>query len=441
MTDEGAVLYLDTNILLHYRPLREIDWKAVVNEKLVRLILCSPVLDELDEKKWNPRTADRARRAMCQIKQSREAGGKVRDGVTLDVILDDGGKTDCSNQDTEIIRMAEIHKVQHPAQRVTVVTGDYNMGLRCSAKGVDCIEMPDEWLQPLADTNTRKIRQLEQENRKLKNRQPDFKLVPKIITDEINPPSADYPVELTRLAGAPVDVAAKMHEVRQKYPKLRCFRTPITRGGIAQDALGLYKATSQEMDRYNRDLDNFFLQYEAACNGKNREMEAVARSFYFELWLENNGGTPGTAVEICVGFPDELVEIQDANERLTHAPPFPDPPVEPRTYAQTLKSSLTPDRTDYDRRMMEIAQDLGPAPNVSKPMIGLADDGEELHLTVRRIKHHHPLCLGCYVVTYPSWDAIRPLEVRYRIHANELLEPQTGRLFFNVSEAESLEKM
>src|SRR4051812_31916427 len=83
-TDELA-LFLDTNGLLHYPPVKQVDWRALGGCPTVRLVLCMQVIHELDEKKDDPRLGERARRTIKEIQSIRKAGGIVREGVTLEV--------------------------------------------------------------------------------------------------------------------------------------------------------------------------------------------------------------------------------------------------------------------------------------------------------------------------------------------------------------------
>jgi hypothetical protein len=51
-------LFLDTKSLLHYPPIKDLDWKAVCGCATVRLVLCLQVIHELDEKQDDPRLGD-----------------------------------------------------------------------------------------------------------------------------------------------------------------------------------------------------------------------------------------------------------------------------------------------------------------------------------------------------------------------------------------------
>ena len=45
--------FIDTNVLLHYRFFRDVDWAAALDEPEVVLVLAPVVLSELDDHKWS----------------------------------------------------------------------------------------------------------------------------------------------------------------------------------------------------------------------------------------------------------------------------------------------------------------------------------------------------------------------------------------------------
>jgi len=50
----SKVIFLDANILLHFRPIHEICWNDVVGACSVTLVISQPVLDDLDAVKDSP---------------------------------------------------------------------------------------------------------------------------------------------------------------------------------------------------------------------------------------------------------------------------------------------------------------------------------------------------------------------------------------------------
>jgi rRNA-processing protein FCF1 len=142
----------DTNALLHYRLFDEIKWRDVLGAASVRLAVPLRVVDELDAKKASKR-ADLADRAATVLKHLEQRLGTrmgqavgVRDGVTVEiarpVALDEAYRHP-ADADTEVLDTCESLAYFATAS-VKVVTGDYGMRVRATARGIGVVSMPDE---------------------------------------------------------------------------------------------------------------------------------------------------------------------------------------------------------------------------------------------------------------------------------------------------------
>lgn len=156
--ESNVVLFLDTNMLFDFRPLNEIDRTRVLGAKEVRLVLCSPVLDELDEKKYDPKTAQRARAAISQLKRIAGGEGHVREGVRLSTITDQEDPE--ANRDVGIIRRALDYAKEHLDRRVLVISDDFNMRVRCKTKHMESMELAEKWRKPVEDEKSKGVRLL-----------------------------------------------------------------------------------------------------------------------------------------------------------------------------------------------------------------------------------------------------------------------------------------
>ena len=69
MDDRHVHLFPDTNALLHYPQIKDVDWTSVAGATRVTLVICLQVVQELDDKKDDPRLRSRAERAIKEIRQ------------------------------------------------------------------------------------------------------------------------------------------------------------------------------------------------------------------------------------------------------------------------------------------------------------------------------------------------------------------------------------
>ena len=431
MADEVAVLFLDTNILLHFRPLQEIDWRSVAGLKTVRLVICLPVLDELDEKKHDRNMGKRARSAIAQIDEIKSQGGQVVDDVTLET-FGDPDKVEGIGDDA-IIQHASQYASSHEAERMVVVSNDRGMRLRCGLRNIECITLDEKWEKPFEDESDRKRRLAEEERYRLKNCRPDFSLLGQVAGDHTQPPSREVSVVLVKPAGPQVDLPARMAHIKDIYPKRN-------RDGLFFAGMKLstsISGTPDQIDRYNAELDDYYTRCEAALESHNKEAEALARSFCFDLHLDNDGSAPGNDVEIYVRFPG-FVTVQPPDQDVIGRVPMPDPPGPPGPLADMIRTSLEPSsilRSLYPSALL----DMKLPHNVSAPTFHHVDDGTEVRQSVQRSKHLHSLSLASLRVAYPAWDSVKPFHAGVSIYCDELPDPVEHKLVFGVSVSKEAE--
>jgi hypothetical protein len=152
----AARAVLDTNVYLHFRPIGEIDWLAQLGQPAVRLLLPIAVLGELDNQKNGGRARLRARAAkrLASFRGLLAGRGRgrgpadLRQGVSLEVVLDPPGHVPCPNTDEEVMIVAQ-RLADRRGGPVLLVTGDLSMQLRAEARGLTVVELPDDLRLPL----------------------------------------------------------------------------------------------------------------------------------------------------------------------------------------------------------------------------------------------------------------------------------------------------
>lgn len=149
LSQEAIIAIPDSNVLVHYRRYNELDWCSVVGSKDVRLVLPLIVIDELDDLKSRGRpVSDRAAGVLRAMQKDRgEAAPEmridVREGVTMQILVDPPGHERRTNNDDELLTRAEYISA-FVGERVTLVSGDYGMRLRAAARGLRYVEPPED---------------------------------------------------------------------------------------------------------------------------------------------------------------------------------------------------------------------------------------------------------------------------------------------------------
>jgi hypothetical protein len=182
-------LFVDTNIFLQCRDLKDLPWQEFTKGNDLLLLIPRAVQKQIDRLKHdgNSRRARRARIATSFIRQVVLAEGSIviikghdpkvmisfPPPYTLDNIEANG--IDMSNEDDLIVAEALAYKAEHPGDEVAIITHDTNPILTAKRFGLACIVLPDDWLlPPEPDLRDKRIAQLEQKIRELEGGRPEI---------------------------------------------------------------------------------------------------------------------------------------------------------------------------------------------------------------------------------------------------------------------------
>lgn len=417
--DALAVLFPDTNILLHFRSLREIDWLTVAEAKAVRLVLCSPVLDELDKHKYDPRRKDRAETADGEIQRIEDTGYEVRKGVTLDVLVE-APETD-GNQDGGIIRRVLRYRDENPTANVAVVTADTNMSRRCRVQGIKVIRLGKEWMRPVEDEQDRRLRQCQQRLQQLESRLPDVQLLVGFGPDGHPTDCLDVPL----IRPAPLDRQKMLNDLKQIYENY----------GL----LGGRNTINKEMVEY----EAFFASYEEYLDRLSDYQQRRGLTLPLVFWLSNTGGAPATQVEANITFPSGLRGmVSDYQIRMRHlhgrhnAPvfkfhecprPLTMPPLPQRIHARSREIKEAESARVIWQQLVQ-SEILKINTTTCGVFESLHISGNTVTMTCQNAIHNKQHYFGTVFVTLADWETVRPFELPYEIRTADHPEVTHGKI-------------
>ena len=159
----GIMAALDTHVLLHFQRPEDVDWRSFIDAADIRLVLPLRVLEELDEKKYGQRDdlAGRARNLLGGLRTllAPTAGApvRIRDGVTVEVPVDDTPRRRLADADQEILNVCLDLKAV--GRQVLLVSDDAGITLRAAACKIEVVAMPEKYLRvaPRADLGVRPL--------------------------------------------------------------------------------------------------------------------------------------------------------------------------------------------------------------------------------------------------------------------------------------------
>ncbi|MFB3429610.1 MAG: PIN domain-containing protein [Phycisphaerales bacterium] len=422
-------LIVDTNVLLHYRSITEIDWLEAFSVPHVEIVLLMPVIHELDEKKNHPTLRERAGRVLREVRQIRDAESLVREGVTLHVDPDEVDPSavqpplSMASRDDQIIVLAKQLAAEH--ESVAVVTDDFGLQVKCDKHAVARLSLPEKYkLKEPKSEYQRKLSRIEAELARYKDRRPKLSLglsladAQQVIhrTLEINiDPMAEF------------DIEEAMEKVRRENP------LPSGGGGGQWTILGDDGFISQrQLDVHKRVILEFYDQYENYL-GKLKRFKSQARwCVKCRVWLSNTGTLTTRDVDVSLRIPTAGLIVVDEAHRLEDAllrpPAPPDPPEVPSgPFASTW-------RVANEMQMYEgpsVAESIADYINrnvTDFSVLKCEQDGHvEVTAQVKKVRHSQHVLLGELILVVDDEAPPQGAELAYIISDDVSVDATEGK--------------
>lgn len=415
--------FLDTNMLLHYPLPDQVDWPDIIATSEVTIVIAPVVFRELNRHKDKPesrRLRDRAAKALKWFDPFVDNPTRpLRANVGLLLLPGDPtldfGKYRLSrdlNDDWLLASILEF-QISKPASKTVLVTEDRGLKVKAVGQGLEVVRLhetlrlPDE-----PDETEKKLRETEDELRRLRNAIPDLKLAFEDGSDHIRV-AVPLPVKNTA-----EQISARMAEVRKEYPKKQ---EPVRFGSssLTQLSAALGNVT---LGNYNQRMETFYTDYEQYLKELNQLEDKKAKTFILKLRLSNIGSCPATDVHVFLHFPDGIaVYEKDCFEDALIEPVVPSAPVEgfsAGTAALAEPWSLVPPR------MPAIDS---PFANVSGWSVKRSNS-YDVSGHVKELTHGLAVDLDGLYVMFESREAIRSFSIDYELLAGNIPTKLTEKL-------------
>ena len=417
----------DTNILLHFKPLDEIDWCALVEAEEVLLSICITVIHELDEKKAYGATARLRKRAQATIRQlelwsSKEAEIEIAHRVSLRFLTAEPRidwrqrELDPAVPDDRILASA-LDQAIEARDRVALVTADLGARLKARARGLRVVTPGEiDRLPEILSEQEAAEAQLRERIRTLETREP------KLDLDFVE---AEFPhrvlVKLRRAVS--LDRVAQEKWLAEKEAQLyRKLERPRETSALA--GAFLVGISKDELDRYRSAIPKFLTSYRAFYEEQAAYREETARMFRVTLLLKNSGSAEADGIKVHLHVPDGVEVL--AAEGVPKPPVQPEEPAPPRTFGELVNGRpYIPDLSSHYRHVLS-----SPPPgevNCSGPSIRRSNSFE-ISYAVRALLHGFTQRLPPFTLAFPSWQAVQSLSIAYSLHARNLVSPVEGSL-------------
>ena len=331
-------LFADTNLLLHYQPLHQIDWSKLGDFDQIEVIVCRTVQREIDRLKdgRDGRRSDRARKAASTFLEIAQLGSQEQRTASPHVTLnldetsrpkqDLDNLLDYSQNDDRIIGHLAQFREDNPFADVRLLTRDSGLVLTARNLSLPCEVPPDDWLlRPEPDDRDRKIQELTRQLGELQAQEPAFQF----SCDQQSDARPGH-VEIAYEAFRPLDQTERvqvLQRLQNLYPP-----TVVKKDRLSAKAISYYEERGYlewiAQCRELLDLVNFAVQFEHCP-------ELTVR-------IQNNGSRPATSalVEIRVtgtfGLTAPMSELKEIGLAPVAARPIPPEQPQPQSWWTTM---------------------------------------------------------------------------------------------------------
>jgi rRNA-processing protein FCF1 len=420
------IVFVDTNIFLHFRSFEEINWLKICQAESCLLVISPIVIDELDKLKVsNDERGKRARKVLKKIEECIETDSfKIRDNVDIDIILQRPDKktfiTNTLNpeeQDNQLIASIIEYKTNQKEANIFLCTYDTGFKLRSKQYGIEILKMPETYLLPEKDTGIEKqIKALIKENEILKSRIPKPLVLFENEENFIKIKMQQNDLDKNTF------IKDKMSEVKAKYPYMKLhdndekYLNPMM---IFQSSL--ITISDDQINEYNSSLDSFYAEYMDHLSLLYKYEVKVNHCIKIKLYLTNVGNVPTEDADIFFHFPDGFELIEE--DKFEDPPTEPSPPSTPKTFFEStvIRNSILNMRPYFP------SQNSTPLPKLNRPSIRKTNS-YEVHFKRESIKHGIKYPLDRLMAIYKNYSDMASFTIDYQIHAGNVPNPIMGKL-------------
>ena len=422
-----TMTFLDTNWFLHHQFPDQVDWCRLLGAGAVEIVLAPMVVRELNKHKDSPSSPKLRRRAaevLIKIDDllAEHPQAALRPDVTLryetrEPLIDLAAhQLSAQVPDDQLVASMIAQRDRDPAAPVVLVTADTGLRLKAQGHGFAIHRPAAAFKLPTEDDpQEKRIKELERENRDLRDRIPKVELRfadgERLLRGQIRAPQ-DYTAAITQ----------KLAEVREKHPKKGIATpgsSPMQMTAMLASLNTLNQISAEDIAEYNEQLDRYYARYEGFLEAIAARGNAQRRTLRLDLILFNEGTAPAEDLDVFLHFPDGFI-LHGEDDR-PGRPEQPRPPAQPRPY---FERSL-----GYGIALPELA------PRVEMPRIYDPTDPRirrtnsyEVTVTYKRLKQQLQQALKPLWLTFDSYELATSFSVDYRLNAASLPHEKTGRL-------------
>ena len=408
-------IIVDTNLILHFRRLDELDWCELVGAAPCSVVVTPVLMRELERAKVhnpNAKLRERAKDAIAWLaaKIADEDPIILREGVTL--ILDEQEPLIDFAEHRLSRDIADDHLIAsaldwnlRSGHDVAIASADSGLALKLRSRPIRFFQPEEKWrLSNAVDAERAELRELKRELDQERMRRPALtvQFLEGGTTINIGPDPFERPRSIEEVQSAFPTMALDDYSQldNRTKPGVRVYR-------------------HEPVDQYNKDLGTYFADYGRYLERHDDWAEQEGRTLEIEFFLANAGGGPASNIDVRLSFPEHVTVI--AASRGPHEPDEPEPPAKPLPQGGAARIG----------KVMAIP--IGPEIGVEGAPI-VSRDGRSVDYSVRQLKHDCAAHLDPILILFASREEMKVFAIEVMITCNEakkvsdrlIVSPQPG---------------
>ena len=428
--------FIDTNVLLHYRFFRDVNWATELRAEEATLVFAPVVVEELDKRKWAGARRDRARakRVLKALKDLGLSTTPVAMRPSVEIMALDEEPADALfarhrlqprvSDDRLLASVLAFEEAQSGGAAIVVLTADTGLSLKAPTRQV-AVAAPDERLQrdDEPDETERELDTARRELAALRAVAPSLKLT---LAGEVV-----LERQVRRFGEFSAGRLGRLLEAwRSKHPHVGTTPDSIVIPGGNRFALAGLAGfpgfwSKKDATEHNAKIDRVYGEYEAFLRRWPARLNALARCVEFRFVLENAGTAPADDVDL-------LISAGANGKWLEEFPELPTAPAMPRP-RNPLDFGFMRPLEHFNPGSLRLRDDPIDGPNI------LEDEPQSVRYTAKRVKHHVPCDLPVVYFQLDSNEDVRSFTVTYRLVAANIREPKRDDLHVKLSVSTAME--
>ena len=428
--------FIDTNVLLHYRFFRDVNWATELHAEEATLVFAPVVMEELDKRKWAGARRDRVR-AKSVLRALNDLGlsaTPVTIRTSVEIVALDEEPADALfarhrlqprvSDDRLLASVLAFKETQIGGAAILVLTADAGLSIKAPTRQI-AVVAPDERLQrdDEPDETERELEATRRELAALRAVAPSLRLT---LAGET---FLEHQVRRFGEFGAG-RLGRLLEEWRSRHPHVGATPGSIVVPGGGRFPLdGLTGLpgfwSKKDAMEHNAEIDRVYGEYETFLRRWPAKMNALARCVRLQFVLQNAGTAPADDVDILISAGANGKWIEELPE-LPTAPAMPMP-------RNPLDFGMMPPLEHFDPGSLLRLNDSIDGPDI------LEDEPQSVRYTVKRVKHHVPCDLPGVYFQFDSEEDVRSCTVTYRLVAANIREPKWDELHLKLSVSTAME--